>query len=174
MPSTHESVHANGLRTLQLLAVGAFIAGALLLTGCSSAAVGQVAPSTGAPSNLISLQDVRASHSYLSGKECESPETKRVNASMTVEVVVCDHAPSMKFVAVVGNSSAGFADAVSRFEGASQAMGENWMVAVTPGILSKSDYRMGGVDNTEIEADFIAKKLDGWVEISPDREKFYR
>lgn len=159
---------------LQLLAVGAIAAA--FLSGCSNNSTEQSVPVTSAPSpDLVSLQDVLGSHSYLTGKECESPETKRVSASMTVDVVVCDHAPSLKLVAVVGSAATGFPEAVSRFKGASQAMGENWMVAVTPGALSKSDYRMsGGIDGTEQEAEGIAEKLDGWVEVSPNVETFYR
>jgi hypothetical protein len=175
MPLNLAFPNGTDIRIAKFLFTGITTVIALLLSGCSSTAEGQIAPTaTASPTNLLSLQDVRASHSYLTGKECKSPEEKRVSASLTVKVVVCDHAPSMKFVAVVGDGADGFAEAVSRFEGASQAMGNNWMVAVTPGPLSKSDYRIGGIDNTEIEADYVAKKLDGWVKVSPDLEKFYR
>lgn len=181
MPPILASNHTLGRKTPKILAIGVLAAGALFLTGCSNTAAEQVVATTNPPSttnapptNLTSLQDVRKSHSYLSGKECQSPETKRVSASMTVEVVVCDHAPSLKLVAVVGSSAIGFSEAVSRFRGASQAMGENWMVAVTPGTLGINDYRISGIDRTELEAEGIAKKQNGWVEVSPNFKDFYR
>lgn len=176
MLPTPASRHALKSKILRALAVGALAAGTPILAGCSTTSVGESMPTTSTPNpDLVSLQDVLESHSYLTGEECESPEEKRVSESMTVDVVVCDHAPSLKLVAVVGHSTTGFADSVSRFKGASQAMGENWMVSVTPGLLSKSDYRMsGGVDRTELEAEGIAEKLDGWVEVSPNIEDFYR
>lgn len=159
-----------------VLAASTLTVGAVLLSGCSNNTTQQSVPITSAPAPaLVSLQDVLKSHSYLTGKECESPETKRVSASMTVDVVVCDHAPSLKLVAVVGSTATEFPEAVSRFKGASQAMGENWMVSITPGALSKSDYRIsGGNDSTEQEAEGIAEKLDGWVEVSPNIKDFYR
>ncbi|WP_425864782.1 hypothetical protein [Arthrobacter sp. TWP1-1] len=148
-------------------------AGLIFLTGCSSSEPSPAKPQPSVEESLVSLQDVIDSHSYLSDDDCNEPTTKRVSEILTVQVLECDVKPILKLVAVVGDTTEGFSSNVDRFKGSAQAMGKNWMVSVFPSELAKSDYAISGNDKTELEAEGIAEKLGGWVEVSPNLSDFY-